>query len=437
MQAIITHEMADFDGLAGCVAARKLYPEAAIVLGRRLGTGLVEFLALHKERFPTLRYTDIDPDSVTLLVVVDFRRRSRLDNFRELLERVESGRIELHVYDHHAAAPDDLVGTLEIVQPVGSATTLLVEQIQTRGIEVDALEATLFVLGIYADTGSLSYATTTSRDARAVAWLLDQGASPRVINRYLRPAFTPAQRETLARMLGAVEVEQVGGFDIGFVETPLGRAFTGLAEVTSEVAELEGHAALFALYPIGGRRVQIVARSRSPRVDVGAVLEAVGGGGHPSAGSAIVHHGDVAAVRRALLDELRSHPPRAERVADVMSSPVRSVAPDMILGDLRESLRTWRHTGVPVVDQGRLVGIVSHRDLERAERDGRLHLPVSSCMSHHVKTTTLDAPLADALDVMTAADVGRLPVLRDGRLVGILSRSDVLAVLYGRSGALA
>jgi tRNA nucleotidyltransferase (CCA-adding enzyme) len=436
VQAIITHEMADFDGLAGCVAAGKLYPEARIVLGRRLGTGLVDFLALHKDRFPTVRYTDIDPDSVTLLVVVDFRRRSRLDNFRELLDRVERGELEVHVYDHHAAAEDDLLGTVEVVQPVGSATTLLVEQIQLRGLDVDTLEATLFVLGIYADTGSLGYATTTSRDARAVAWLLDQGASLKVIGRYLRPAFTPEQRETLARMLGAVEVEDVDGFDIGFVVTPLEHAFTGLAEVTTEVAELEGHAALFAMYPIGGRRIQIVARSRSPRVDVGAVLEVVGGGGHPSAGAAIVHDADVAAVRRRLLEALQSGPPRAARVADIMSSPVRTVAPDMILAQLRDSLRTWRHTGVPVVDDGRLVGIVSRRDVEKAERDGRLHLPVSSCMSHNVKTTTLDATLDDALERMTAADVGRLPVLRDGRLVGILSRSDLLRVLYAQTGAL-
>lgn len=436
MQAIITHDMADFDGLAACVAAQKLYPEATIVLGRQLGTGLSDFMALHKDRFPTVRYTDIDPDSVTLLVVVDFRRRSRLENFAELLERVQRDAVEVHVYDHHAAAADDLVGTVEVLQPVGSATTLLVEQIQRRGIEVDRLEATLFVLGIFADTGSLGYATTTARDARAVAWLLDQGASPKVINRYLRPAFTPAQRETLARTLGAVEVEEVGGFRIGFVVTPLERAFTGLAEVTTEVAELEGHAALFALYPIGGRRIQVVARSRSPRVDVGAVLEAIGGGGHASAGAAVVHHGDAAAVRATLLETLRSHPPRAERVGDVMSSPVRSVAPDMILGELRESLRTWRKTGVPVMDGGRLVGIVSHRDVERAERHGRLHLPVSSCMSQHVKTTTVDATLAEALELMTTAGVGRLPVLRDGRLVGILSRSDLLRVLYGRNGAL-
>lgn len=436
MQAIITHEMADFDGLAGCVAAKKLYPDASIVLGRQLGTTLADFMALHKDRFPTVRYTEIDAESVTLLVIVDFRRRSRLENFKALLCRVDRGELKVHVYDHHAAAEDDLVGQVEVVQPVGSATTLLVEQIQQRGLEVDSLEATLFVLGIFADTGSLGYATTTSRDARAVAWLLDQGASPKVINRYLRPAFTPAQRETLARMLGAVEVEDVGGFDIGFVVTPLQRAFTGLAEVTTEVAELEGHAALFAIYPIGDRRIQVVARSRSPRVDVGAVLEAVGGGGHRSAGAAILHHGDVDAVRWSLAEALRSHPPRAERVADVMSSPVRTVAPDMLLTDLRDSLRTWRHTGVPVVDDGRLVGIVSHRDLERAERDRRLHLPVSSCMSHNVKTTTLHATLESALQLMTEADVGRLPVLRDGRLVGILSRSDVLRVLYGRSGAL-
>ncbi len=117
-----------------------------------------------------------------------------------------------------------------------------------------------------------------------------------------------------------------------------------------------------------------------------------------------------------------------------MSSPVTSVAPDLPLRELAESLRTWRHTGVPVLRDGHLAGIISRRDVEKAAKDDRLHLPVASCMSSNVRTTEPDAVLEEALELMVQHDVGRLPVLRNERVVGIVTRTDILRFLYDREG---
>jgi len=68
--------------------------------------------------------------------------------------------------------------------------------------------------------------------------------------------------------------------------------------------------------------------------------------------------------------------------------------------------------------------------VSRAREGGRLELPVTSHMSGNLRTVGPDAPLEEALAAMTEADVGRLPVLRDERLVGIVSRTDVLRALY-------
>ncbi len=431
MDVIVTHELADFDAFAAAVAAQKLYPGAVIVRGRQLGSGLGEFLTLHKDRFPTVHLEDLDQHAVTRLVLVDVRRASRLAAFQTLLDRARGGDVEVHVYDHHGAAPDDVVGALEVVEPVGSATTLLVEALDARGIGVDAVEATLMSIGIHADTGSLSYAQTTSRDAAALAWLLDRGVKLSVQSRYLRAGFTPEQRALLASVLGSVERVRVAGLVVGFAIVPLERAFSGFDRVATEAAELEGVAALFAIFPIAGKRTQVVARARSPACDVGGVLGVLGGGGHAAAGAAVIRDGDAVAVRARILSLLERALPSPRVVADVMSSPVRSVSPDVPLGVLRASLAVWRHTGVPVLEGGRLVGIVSHRDVERAARDGRLSLPVSSCMSRDVVTIGSDAPLSEALAAMERHDVGRLPALRDGRVVGIVSRADALDVLYG------
>jgi tRNA nucleotidyltransferase (CCA-adding enzyme) len=116
-----------------------------------------------------------------------------------------------------------------------------------------------------------------------------------------------------------------------------------------------------------------------------------------------------------------------------MSSPVRTVGPDTPLAELASSLREWGHTGAPVVVDGQLVGVVSRRDVERAQREGRGHLAVKSCMAHRVSSIGPDAPLQEALEQMQTHNIGRLPVLDGTRVIGILSREDVLGYLYEQS----
>jgi tRNA nucleotidyltransferase (CCA-adding enzyme) len=430
VQVIVTHDMADFDALASCVAAQKLHPEATIVLGRRVGQEVRGYLALHKDRFRTLTLRELEPDRVRHLIVVDVRRKSRLGDYRSLLERAERDDVRVTVYDHHPAAEDDLAADEECVEPVGSASTLLVERMIDRGIAVDEVEATLFALGIHADTGSLTYAGTTPRDARALGWLMEQGASLVVLARYLEPAFTEDQRRALALVLDALKEEALGPLRLAFAAVELAHPVNGCAEVVSEVSALTGFDAVFVAFDVGKKRVQLVARSRSPRCDVGQIVSSVGGGGHAAAASGVLKHADAEEVLDDLRRAAREQPARVLRMADVMTSPVHCLRPDTPLSEARASLGAWRHTGAPVLDGGALVGIVSHRDLERAEHSERPGVAVKSCMSREVHSIDFDASPNQALDTMVKLDVGRLPVLRRGRLVGIVTRSDLLRMLY-------
>ncbi len=437
MEVIVSHEGADFDALASAQAALKIYPAARVVLGKRHGRDVREFLSLHKDRFPAVPADEIDLRAVRRLVLVDVRRASRLGHVALLRDRAlaRDAALEVHVWDHHAAAPDDVPAAFERVERVGSATTLLVEEIRRRGLPVDPMEATLFALGIHVDTGSLRYAGTTARDAAALAWLFDRGTRHAVIGRYLDLPFTEGQRRTLSALLPAIRVERVGGAHIGLATLPEGYGVDGLDEVTSEALALEDLHALFAFFTLHGGRVQAVARSRREWVDVGKVLRAVGGGGHATAGAASVRHADTESTLSAVLAALRAEPPRPTRVSDVMSSPVHSVGPEVAVGSLGDALAAWGHTGAPVLEDGELVGIVSRRDVTAALSKGQGADRVASHMSRPVRTTSEDALLEDALASMVAADVGRLPVLRDRRVVGIVTRRDVRDVLYGGAQA--
>ncbi|MEO1272310.1 MAG: DHH family phosphoesterase, partial [Myxococcota bacterium] len=116
----MTHTNADFDALSSQVAAQKLYPKAKIVLGR-VSRPVRDFLALHKERFPAVTPKEIDLDAVERLILVDVRRPDRLKDYAPLLERASRGELEVVIYDHHPSSIDDVVGAVEVIEPVGSA----------------------------------------------------------------------------------------------------------------------------------------------------------------------------------------------------------------------------------------------------------------------------------------------------------------------------
>ncbi|MEM9149558.1 MAG: CBS domain-containing protein [Cyanobacteria bacterium P01_F01_bin.3] len=118
-----------------------------------------------------------------------------------------------------------------------------------------------------------------------------------------------------------------------------------------------------------------------------------------------------------------------------MSSPVRTVAPTTLISDAQKYLLRYGHTALCVVDASNaLVGMLSRRDVEVAIRHGLGHVPVHICMGVPVKTAEPETPLAEIQSLMLTYDIGRIPIILDGSLVGIVTRSDVLRQLSGVRG---
>ncbi|MBW2533413.1 MAG: CBS domain-containing protein, partial [Deltaproteobacteria bacterium] len=427
MEIILTHGNADFDAFACQLAARLIYPDAVPVRPRSLSRPVRDFLALHKDRFEPLPFDQVDVEQVERVILVDVRRAGRLAEYDPLDGWLAAGErgIDVHVYDHHPAAADDIGGSLEVIEPVGAATTLMVEGLRARGITVDPVEATALALGVYFDTGSLCFPGTTPRDVRAAAWLLSRGASLRLVGQALQGAMSEGQRFALCRVLENTTTHDMEGVSIGLARVDLGEFVNGLGAVTGKALAIGGNDALFTVFD-HGKRVSVIARSGVPFVDVGEVTCALGGGGHPEAGSATLKGVDPDEVAQRILERLRAAPPRPQLVRHLMTTPVHTVSADARLEEVRVELEAHGVSGAPVLRDGQLVGILSRRDIRAAERDGRLHLKVASCMSHEVETTHPDRPLARALEQMVDADVGRLPVIEEGQLVGIVTRTDVL-----------
>lgn len=117
------------------------------------------------------------------------------------------------------------------------------------------------------------------------------------------------------------------------------------------------------------------------------------------------------------------------RVRDIMSHPVKSVTRGMPLSEVFTLMYQTKHLGFPVLDKGYVVGIITLTDLSRISSIDRDAMQVQDSMSRDVITLSPEAPVIDALRIMTQRDIGRIPVLDDGMLIGIITKSDIFTVM--------
>ena len=167
MDVITTHTNADFDALASMLAAKKLYPSAVLVFPGSQERSLRDFFVdSTRYVFETQRIKDIDTDKITRLILVDTRQLSRIGKFGGIIGR--SG-LDVHIYDHHPPSSEDIRGSFEAIREVGATVTIMLSILRERGIEVTADEATVMMLGLYEDTGGLTFTSTTPDDFYAAA----------------------------------------------------------------------------------------------------------------------------------------------------------------------------------------------------------------------------------------------------------------------------
>jgi tRNA nucleotidyltransferase (CCA-adding enzyme) len=426
MQAITTHQNADFDALASMVAAGKLYPQAPTVVPGTLNGNVREFVSLYKDTLNIKTQKEIDMQAVDKLVVTDTRQKNRIGAFQKLLPQIK----EIHLYDHHPDTDEDLVGDMVICENVGATTTLIVEQIYARGIQLSSFEATLFALGIYEDTGSLTYDTTTARDVEALWRLWQVGVNLRVVNQFLNQPLSDELRNLLDAFLSSTEYHELRGVRVAVATAESESYVGGMSMLTHKLIEMEDVDVMFTLAAMEDR-IYVVGRSRMDHLNLARVLAPLGGKGHKRAASATVREKTLAEVREALVSSLYREISPVKKARDIMSVPVRTIIQDTSVDRARELMLRYGHSGFPVMEDNRLVGIISRRDLEKASHHGLGHAPVKGYMNKRPLTVDQHLPVRKIQELMIEYNVGRLPVTDDREIVGIITRTDVLRNLEG------
>jgi tRNA nucleotidyltransferase (CCA-adding enzyme) len=422
---IATHANTDFDAFASMLAVRHLYPGAVACLTGSLNRNVRELYRLFADDLDVVEPSRLDLAVVKRLIVVETTHAARL---AELEPLARDPAVEKIVFDHHAADPPDWAPRENVVLAEdGALTTTLVGILAERELTVTPLEATIFALGIHEDTGSLTYPSTTQRDADALSWCLRHGARQDLLVRFLRTALSEDERELLGALLDGLEMHRHRGTDVLVAAVEWPKYVEGVSNLAHKVADVTDAQALALLVEMD-RRVFCVVRSRAPGFDAAAVAGALGGGGHEQAASAIVR-GGLADARQALLDALPGAMHEPPRAGDVMSRPVRAVSPEDPVARAMVLCQRYGQSGVLVVAEDRLVGAVRREDLDRAIGHGLSHAPVKGIMSGRVPTAIEETPLPELQQLLAESTEGRIAVLRGESVVGVVTRRDVMRAL--------
>jgi len=387
------------------------------VLPQQLNRNLRRFLVLYGNELPFIGAQDLPPEPIEQVILVDTQRLPKLKGL--------SANVPLYVIDHHPLADDSISRMSYCGGQTGSTTTLLVEQIAEAGLDLSFIEATLLVLGVYEDTGSLTYTTTTSRDLRVVGWLLEHGARLDLAREFLQYRLVPEQQRLYDQLVESTHSYKIRGQAVVIATAHVGEYVAEISTVAHRLRDLLDPDALFVLVE-QDNHIQMVARSTSEAIDVGVLAEQFEGGGHSRAAAALIRGRCLEAVWDQLVEALHAHIRPPVTVGDIMSFGVHTLSPVTTVAEAEALMRRYGHEGFPVVEEGRVVGILTRGEIDRALQH-RLHqAPIQTFMHKGQITVSPQDAVEQVQEVMIQHNVGQVPVVEGGQVVGIVTRTDLI-----------
>lgn len=428
LKIIISHTNTDFDALASMIAAQKLHPDAILVITTKQTSLVKQFLTIYRDTFEMILDDDIDWSLVTEMIVVDVATINRLGNHAK---HMNLDHVKVTIYDHHPKSENNMVADYEQIEEIGATVTILIEKIREQKIQISSLEATLFGLGIYTDTGSFTYPNTTERDFLAASYLIRNGMNLNLVQKFSVHKLTEEQENLLNTLYFESNAYEREGlkFVISYCEHP--KFIKGLAVVAEKLLDVSGANLVLCVVKMKNT-VFIVGRANSERINLIPLLSKFGGGGHREAGSASVKKAELSDVLNDInkYKELLLTPSVIAR--DIMASPVKSLTPDTKMEDAGEKMYRYGHSGYPVVEDGKLVGIITRRDLDKANHHGLGHAPIKAYMSTELITAKPETTIEELQSIVINHNVGRIPIVDGEKIIGIVTRTDIIEVMHSQ-----
>lgn len=426
MDIITSHMNADFDSFASMVAAKKIYPGAVLVFSGSQEKKVRDFIAAFHP-VEIFRMKDIDLSAVKRLIIVDTKSGERIGPFSELTGRGRG--TEVHIFDHHPRTRSDIHGSFEMIEDVGATATIFTEILKARKIPLTPMEATMLCLGIYEETGSLLFPSTTERDLLAVAFLLKRGASLKIISNFMKTELSKEELDLLNELLKSSSDLEVDGIRIKIAKASREDYLGDAAHLAHRIMEIEHIDGLVLLLGMQGK-ILMIGRSRAPELDVAEVLKGFGGGGHHSAASATVTEAPLEVVEEEVKKLLKSSIRHGKSARDVMTSPVITITWDDTIRHAESMMTRYGVNVLPVVKDEKYKGIISREIVEKSIFHGFGKSRVADFTTTDAQTVSHDTQVREIERQMIEQNQRFMPVLDGTRIIGAITRTDILRILY-------
>ena len=425
MRIILTHEQADFDALASLLGAYLLDETAIPVLPRRMNRNVRAFVTLYGADLPFMDPRDLPSEDIESITLVDTQSMITL--------RGTGSKTRVHVVDHHPARGKFPNNWTLRTDDIGATTTIFVEAIQGHNGVLTVLQATLLLLGIYEDTGSLTYSRTTSRDLQSAAFLLEHGGDLRIATNFLNHPLSLQQQELYDRLRASIETHTIHGHIVLIACGDAQDMDEELSTIAHKLRDLLDPDALFLLVTTRGG-VQLIARSTSDQIDVADIAAHFGGGGHERAAAGLIRRDDLQDIHSRLLHLLPDLIRPAVTVSQIMSRDPQVLTPETPVQEAATRMQRFGYEGYPVVRSGKVVGLLTRRAVDRAITH-KLNIFTASLMEAGEVTVKPDDSIDHLQRLMTDTGWGQIPVVQPdtGVIIGIVTRTDLLKILTSQS----
>ena len=428
MEIITTHLEADFDGIASMVAARKLYPEAHLVLPGGAQSRERAYLVQHPLSLTPI--TDLPLSDVSKIILVDADHQDRLGPLEKALENPT---VSIHIWDHHPLEPTNpLAKRAEFLklELVGATITLLVEALQEHSISWSPEEATLFAIALYEETGHFTYLNTTPRDLQAGARLIETGANLTVVTDVIRRKWTEPQAAIFNALLQATHILTLGRRRVALATLSWPEYVADLAPVTQQLGQIYNADAVLTAVAMEGK-TQFVGRSRHSDMNMNDIAQALGGAGHTMAAAASIKGLTLVEVDQQLQELLQQQAKTWLPIRKLMTAPVRTVEQGTVIKQTERLMTQYEVNALPVLDSHKqCIGLVTREAVQKALYHKLFGQPVEHIMLQDIFLAQADTPFEDVQEHMVERNQRIVPILEQGNVIGIFSRTDLLRVLH-------
>lgn len=428
MKIIVGHSNMDLDCIGSMVLAGYLYPDYTIIRSRLCHPVAKNVLNLYKKHLPFESAKILRGEHIEQVVVVDTRTSNRIKEYFEFADYTINDVDSIKIYDHHEADTCDIERAELHSEPLGSNVAIMVKLLKERGFSISPEDATIALTGIYGDTGSFEFDSTTPEDMEAAAWLLSQGAQTKIVRKFLKPMKDESQLDLFHSVMNRLEVKKILGHYILLSHITIPKQQPGIGGVVEKVMDVENPDAFFLIVAIEkGNQTLVIGRSQKDRIDMNQLLKGFGGGGHKMAASAkLKEYKDINFIDEFVW-HLRCSLIPSISAGSLMTTDVYTINEDATLLDASLYLEQINHTGCPVVNRdNNLVGVITLRDISKGRMADQMHSPVKSYMARKVETFTVSSSVREIENLFFSRNIGHIPVVQDKKVIGIVTRQDFL-----------